>query len=319
MEMLTLSKIAKLASVSISTASKAFSMSPEVNEETREMIFDIAKKHGCFKKFFNAKYPKLVIAVICPEFESLHYSSMLARLQVALDKKGCEICVATTQFSKDRCRALVDYYTKYARVDGIIIFDGASGLWAQGDVPIVCVGRANEKAIRVILNKRPALEEAIDHFLNRGITEIGFLGERLTGSKERSFREILASREVAVNEKHIWNGERFADGGYATVKSALNEMKPPRAIICAYDYLAIGAMRALTEAGYKIPEDVAIVGMDDIPEARFLNPPLTSISSNIDVVCETASETLVSIIMGKPYKKSTFIRSTLHKRRSSEV
>ena len=317
--MLTLSKIAKLASVSISTASKAFSMNPEVNEETREMIFNIAKSHGCFKKFFNAKYPKLVIAVICPEFESLHYTSMMARLQVALDKRGCEICVATTQFSKERCRELVDYYTKYARVDGIILFDGASGLYAQGDVPIVCVGRANEKAIRVILNKRPALEEAIDHFLDNGISEIGFLGEKLTFSKEKSFREILTSRGAAIDERFIRSGERFADGGYETMKRMLEDGKPPRAMICAYDYLAIGAMRALTEAGYRIPEDVAIVGMDDIPEARFLNPPLSSISSNIDLVCETASETLVNIIMGKPYEKSTFIRSTLHKRRSSEV
>lgn len=317
--MLTLSKIAKLACVSVSTASKAFSMSPEVNEETREMIFDIAKKHGCFKKFFNAKYPKLVIAVICPEFESLHYTSMLARLQVALDKRGCEICVATTQFSKERCRELVDYYTKYARVDGIILFDGASGLSAQGDVPIVCVGHANEKAIRVILNKRPALEEAVDHFLSGGIREIGFLGERLTVSKERSFREIMNSRGAEVDEHFIWSGERFSDGGYATVKRMLGEGKPPRAMICAYDYLAIGAMRALTEAGYRIPEDVAIIGMDDIPEARFLNPPLTSISSNIDEVCEAASETLINILMGKPYERSTFVRSTLHKRRSSEL
>lgn len=70
--MITLSKIALLAHVSVATVSKAFSMSSEVNEQTREMIFDIAKKYGCFKKFFNAKYPKFVVAVICPEFQSLH-------------------------------------------------------------------------------------------------------------------------------------------------------------------------------------------------------------------------------------------------------
>lgn len=62
--MITLSKIAKLANVSVSTASKAFSGSTEVNEETREMIFDIAKKNECFKRFYNVKYPKLVIAII---------------------------------------------------------------------------------------------------------------------------------------------------------------------------------------------------------------------------------------------------------------
>ena len=61
---MTLTKLAKLANVSVSTASKAFSMSSEVNEETRKIIFDIAKEHGCFKKYYNANYPKLVIAIV---------------------------------------------------------------------------------------------------------------------------------------------------------------------------------------------------------------------------------------------------------------
>ena len=317
--MLTLSKIAKLASVSVSTASKAFSMSPEVSEETRQMIFDIAKKHGCFKKFFNAKYPKLVIAVICPEFESLHYASLLAKLQTALEKRGCEICVATTQFSKERCKELVDYYTRYARVDGILLCDCASGLYAAGDVPIVCVGNASDKAVRVVMQKRTAMEEAVDHFLSHGIENIGFLGERLTVSKERTFTEIIEERGIKPSENMILCGERFADGGYQTMKDAIARGSVPRALICAYDYLAIGAVRALTESGYRIPEDVAIIGMDDIPEAKFLNPPLSSINSNFDEVCEAASETLINILMGRPYEKSTVVRHTLNLRGSSEV
>ena len=79
--MMTLSKIAALAHVSVPTVSKAFSMSSEVNEQTREIIFDIAKKHGCFRKYYNAKYPKHVIAVICPEFKSRYYSRVLSLLQ----------------------------------------------------------------------------------------------------------------------------------------------------------------------------------------------------------------------------------------------
>ena len=82
--MITLSRIAKLAHVSVSTVSKAFSMSPEVSEQTREMIFDIAKDHGCFKKYYKAKYPKHVIAVLCPEFKSRLYSQALSNLQAYL-------------------------------------------------------------------------------------------------------------------------------------------------------------------------------------------------------------------------------------------
>ena len=100
--MITLSKLASLAHVSVSTASKAFSMSPEVNEQTREMIFQVAKEQGCFKKFFNAKYPKYVIAVICPEYKSLFYSSALSLLQEYFSAHSCEVCVASTNFSPEK-------------------------------------------------------------------------------------------------------------------------------------------------------------------------------------------------------------------------
>jgi len=316
---MTLSKIANLANVSVSTASKAFSMSPEVNEETREMIFDIAKKHGCFKKFFNAKYPKLVIAIICPEFESLHYTTAIAHLQRALEERGGEICVASTKFSKKRARELMDYYTKYARVDGIILFDAASALSASVDVPVVCVGRAAEFAVRISNNSRPAMEAAVDHFISHGVSDIGFIGEHLTTSKERSFTEIMTDKLGSYNPEFIAIGDRFADGGYATAKRMIEGGKLPRAIICGYDYLAIGAMRAFTECGYRIPEDIAIIGMDDIPEAEFMNPPLSSISSNLAVSCEAAADTLINILMGKPYKKCTVIPAKLNLRRSSEI
>lgn len=316
---MTLSKIASLANVSVSTASKAFSMSPEVNEETREMIFDIAKKHGCFKKFFSAKYPKLVFAVICPEFESLHYTTAIAHIQRALEERGGEICVASTKFSKKRARELMDYYTKYARVDGVILFDAASALSASVDLPVVCVGRAADFAVRISNNSRPAIEKAVDHFISHGVTDIGFIGEHLTTSKERAFSEIMTDRLGSYNPDYIAIGDRFADGGYATAKRMIEGGKLPRAIICGYDYLAIGAMRAFTECGYRIPEDVAVIGMDDIPEAEFMNPPLSSINSNLKESCYVAADTIINMLMGKPYKKCTVIPAKLNLRQSSEI
>ena len=100
--MITLSKIAKEAHVSVSTASKAFSGSPEVNEETRQLIFDVAKRYGCFKKFYNAKYSKFVIAIICPEFSSIHYANYLSFLRQSLAQQNCEVCVAESNFSAEK-------------------------------------------------------------------------------------------------------------------------------------------------------------------------------------------------------------------------
>lgn len=317
--MLTLSKIAMLANVSVSTASKAFSMSPEVNEETREQIFDIAKKHGCFKKFFNAKYPKLVVAVICPELESLYYANIVAHLQTEFDKRNCEICVATTRFSKERGKELVNYYSKYARVDGIVILDAASAMEAAGDVPIVCTGRANENSVRVTIESKGAIEDAVRYFAENGVSDIGFIGEWLTDSKKRHFISAMQKIVGSYNPEYIAIGDRFSDGAYETMKKLVEKNKVPRALICAYDYLAIGAMRCLVENGYRIPEDVAVIGMDDIAEAKFFNPSLSSISHNCDKLCEAVANTLINMMMGKPYESSTVINSTLNLRESSKI
>ncbi len=85
--MITLSTIAKKAHVSVSTVSKAFSMNSEVNDETREKnFFQISKDYGCFKKYYKAKYPRNVIAMICPEFSSRFYSHALSNIQERLTK-----------------------------------------------------------------------------------------------------------------------------------------------------------------------------------------------------------------------------------------
>ena len=119
--MITLSKLAKLANVSVSTASKAFSGSKEVNEETRSQIFSIAKEHGVFKKFYNVKYPRLVIAVVVPEFRSRNYGPLLSEIQSALDERGCSMTVAASEFLDSENNKLYDYYSKYTDVDGIIV------------------------------------------------------------------------------------------------------------------------------------------------------------------------------------------------------
>ena len=137
--MITLSKIAQLAHVSVSTASKAFSMSAEVSEQTRNEIFRIAKEYGCFKKFYNAKYPKYVIAVICPEFHGEYYSGMVANLQTCLGELGCEVCVASTNFSGSTEHELLEYYHHYSNVDGIILIGGKNLLSSTYEIPLVSV------------------------------------------------------------------------------------------------------------------------------------------------------------------------------------
>ncbi len=300
--MVTLSKIAKLANVSLSTASKAFSGSAEVNEETREMIFRTAKEHGCFQKFYNVKYPKLVLAVIVPEFDSVYYTRYLSAIQTHLDKNAWEISVSTTNFDPDTERQLLDYYYKHANADGIIVIGGRTSPEEQYEVPVVFVEPSTEQhyGVTISCNMYPALQEALAYLRDNAVTTVGFLGEALTGKKQRKCLEYAEALDLQTNPQWVQVSEaRFAPGGYGAMKKMIAAGTLPRAVVCAYDYMAMGAIRCLADHGYRVPEDVAVLGFDDIPESKYYNPPLASISNCTEQVCALAAAAIEKQLAGE--------------------
>lgn len=320
--MITLSKIAKEAHVSVSTASKAFSGSPEVNDQTRQIIFDVAKKYGCFKKFFNAKYSKYVIAVICPEFSSAHYTRYLAFLRHYLDEENCEICVAETNFSHQKERELLEYYYKHADVDAIIVIGSHNDITAYHEIPVLFLSIDTQEfdSPSVICNVDTALEEALDYLIDKGVTDIGFIGERLTIRKRTYFQSLLKKKGLPCNESYMGIAdERFEVGGYKAMESILASGSYPRAVYCAYDNMAIGAIRCVIDHGLRVPEDIAILGTDDIPSAPYLVPPLASIDSHADQTCLLATKTIIAMINGKDIPTRQEIAPVFHLRRSFEI
>ena len=318
--MMTLSKLAKLAHVSLSTASKAFSMSSEVNEETREMIFELAREHGCFKKFYNAKYPKLVIAVICPEFKSRYYSSLVSSIQETLSGMNCEICVASTDFSKKSRAELFDYYNNYSNVDGIILIDSGSDITKENNVPVVTTGKPTENTVSVSSNSSTGIELAIDYFLSKNVCDIGFIGEERTFSKLKAFREHLIKNDIEPNENYISiSKERMERGGYEAMDKLLSQNSKPRGIICAYDCMAIGAMRCILDHGLRIPCDIAVIGMNNNRESEFLNPPLSSVDLCAEEIGRKMSEAIINKLMGVECKEEIVVKPKLILRKSSEI
>lgn len=320
---MTLSKIAKLANVSVSTASKAFSGSPEVNEETRQLVFRVAKEQGCFKKFYNAKYQKLVIAVIAPEFRSVYYARYLSHIQVCLQKENCELCVSSTDFSPAKEKELIEYYYKNADVDGIIVIDSEKKITIENvEIPIVYINLPEHAGdtCYVRKNTRAPMEQSIAYLLEKGVQDIGFIGEVLTTGKLQMFRDILLENGVTPREDYIITSTgRFATGGYEAMETLFAGKTLPRAIICAYDYMAIGAIRCIYDHGLSVPEDVAILGMDDISEAKFLNPPLASISACTEEICQTAAEMILRCINGDYSDCRKTVDGVFHLRKSFEI
>lgn len=318
--MITLSKIAQLAHVSVSTASKAFSMSGEVSEQTRNEIFKIAKEYGCFKKFYNAKYPKYVIAVICPEFHGQYYSGMVAALQNYLGEMGCEVCVASTNFSGDTERELLEYYHHYSNVDGIVVIGGITLISSTYEIPLVSVLPSYHQPVGACLytDYVGALDQIICRLKADGVEDIGFIGETRTAIKLEAFHTAMEENGLPCKWV-IVNEQRFEKGGYLAMEQLLQQQDRPRAVVCAYDHMAIGAMKRLSESGVSVPGDMLVVGLDNIPECDYLVPGLTSVDLGNEVICRQAAQCVVDLLNGKEVEKEQHFSVQVHFRQSTEI
>lgn len=293
---MNMSKLAKLAGVSVSTISKAFSGSSEISDEKREYIFQIAREQGCYDKYCKNEYHKPVIAVICPEFQSRYYSEHLFFMEKEVKERGGILLAACTDFEQARMEELLTYFTEYAKADGIILYGERPA--RRYHVPIVSVGNYSPSDT-IYLSNEHSVSEAIRYLAENGHTDIAFIGERLTTSKKELFIEALQKNRLPVcNEYIVVSEQRFETAGYEAMNRLFALSKPPTAILAAYDNIAIGAMKCIYEHGAKIPEDISIIGMGDNKEAAYLNAPLTSISTYNEDWCQIIVDLLFEQMKG---------------------
>ncbi len=318
---MTLSKLARLANVAVSTASKAFSMSDDINEQTREEIFRVARENGCFKKFFNAKYPKFVIALICPEVDSRHYSELCRYLQQRLQTRGCEICISSTEFSAAATADMIEYYEKYSSVDAIILIDPPATVLPPHETPIISLGsRAHNADVTLCLDYMTALKSALTDFKAAGISHIGFIGEPHTVTKLSAFKSAVSEIYGFTEEKYISVSDlRFEKGGCAAARALYSHGALPEAIICAYDDMALGAMRFFHDNGISVPDDIKVIGMDNILHSEYFVPSLSTIDYMNEEIAKTATESVFELLDGKTSAEIHNFSARLITRESSQI
>ena len=292
---MNMAKLAALCGVSVSTVSKAFSKSTEISDEKREHIFRIAKENGCYDKYCKNIYKEKVVAVICPEFKSGIYAEQLSIIEQEIKKYGAVTIASCTDFDDGRRCELMRYFTEFAKVDGIISLDTLCED-KKYSVPVVALGEY-KNVHSIVLSMENAVDEAIGHFKENGHTRIAFLGEKLTSSKKRLFIKYMQKHKLVINDSYIIDGQgRFGEAGYDAMNRLFEKENIPTAVLCAYDNIAIGAMKSIYEHGKKIPEDISVIGFNDIKELPYLDVPLTSISSQNEDLCQILVELLFEVM-----------------------
>lgn len=292
----TMTRLAKLAGVSQSTVSKAFSDSSEISEKTRQHIFEVAKEHGLFDKYNKNKFAKKVIAVICPEINSDYYNTFTSILDLEITKNGGIMAISVSNFEAEREKELFSYYVSYCGVDGIILIHPHADIQNPFRIPAVALSpqKKSENIETLNLDFTSAIENAVLYLKEMGHTQIGFAGEALTKGKMERFQNALRKAGLPVEDK--WtkvSHQRFEEAGVEIAKAWLAEGTLPTAILAAYDYIAIGIMKELKEHGIRIPEDVSVIGMDDIAVAPYLETSLSSIRTYTVEACQKAVELIM--------------------------
>ncbi len=291
--------IAKMTGTTVSTVSKAFRESAEISQATKDKIFNAAKELGCFEKYYKGKQKKRLVGIICPEPESEIYGITVGSIEKALSSRGIETFIGISRFDKKRSASLYSELIYRARADGVIIIGSGSDLKNPDNIPTVMMGEVSSESsvgIGVSINLEETMDELFALIKKHGYKKIGFIGESLTESRLNAYRHAMRKHGFPLQESFIYiaDDSRFAEAGIDGMSSFIERGNIPEIIITAYDNIAFGAMKVARERGYKIPEDISFVGINDITTSEYLDVPLTTIGTSDAHMTEKVVEILIS-------------------------
>ena len=297
--------IAKLAGVSLSTVSKAFSGSHEISEATRQRIFEIAKAHGLYDVYSKECFPKKVIAVICPEINNEFYSEAIRTLNDTIKENNGIMILSIDSFQTDRTQEFINYFTAYNRVDGIICICPRMDLKNPTLIPGVVIfsGKRNFDGWTEIKSDRySSIKAAVYKLKELGHTDIGFACENSTRGKLEEFKRALRSASLPLRAEWIGTSHnRFEQGGEEIADRWISSGRIPTSVIVSNDYKAIGLINKFKKNGFRVPEDISVIGIDDISLAKSFEPSLSSIRTNHNEVCKRSVEILLKKINNQYY------------------
>lgn len=322
---MTMQMIAEIAGVSKATVSRVINGKPCVSEETRRKVIDVIRRYNYVPNAFaralnfNRSY---TIGLIITEITNIVTAEITSHIEKAAKEKGYSVILCITRGKVADEVAYVDLL-RSRNVDGmIIIHAGATEgkevehlfrLREEG-MPFVLISEPipGLETDYIVIDHERGAYDAVRHLLELGHRRIGYIsgppGLYTEVMRFKGYRRALTDYGVEVDERLVREGGYRIEDGYRAALSLLSEERPT-AIFCFNDMEAIGVLQAAKQLGLRIPDDLALVGTDDIQIAPILEVPLTTSSFPKDRVGRAAVELLVDQIRAeeksipRPYKR----------------
>ena len=323
----TIYEIAKMAGVSPTTISKVINNYPDVSNKTRAKIQKILNEEkflpNAQAQFLSTKRTWTLGIVY---FENLgvglnhpFFSGVIEAFKNQADKQGYSLLFGS---KNDRLKndTFLEYF-RYRSVDGIAIIctdpdDKETLQLIESDFPIVVIDMFNKNTSTVTSDNVEGCNLAINYLYDLGHRKIAHIsGASYEDNwpsiiRKEAYIKAMNKLNLKILDGYIADGVNFdVSGGYAAMKELLNLKERPTAVFAAGDKIAIGAINAVKEAGLNVPDDISIMGFDDIEISRYITPRLTTIRQNCDEIGKTAVDLLVEQINQKTKLKISKIIS----------
>ncbi|MEO6415909.1 MAG: LacI family DNA-binding transcriptional regulator [Gemmatimonadaceae bacterium] len=321
---MTIKDVAREAGVSVATVSRVWNEAAFVSPETRQRVAQVATRlgyspHGAARSLITRTTNAL--GVLLPDLYGEFFSEIIRGIDHTAQAAGYHILVSSSHDSKDEIDAALR--SMRGRVDGMIIMspdlETQRTLHAlQGSFPVVLLNGgvdANEFDSITIENHAGAREMTL-HLVKHGHTRIAMIAgpQRNYDAAERlhGYETALTESGIAHDQSLVVPGDFSELSGHAAAMQLLALAQRPTAIFAANDSMAIGALSALHESGLRVPQDIAVAGFDDIPLARYMNPPLSTVHVDISLLGERAATLLLSsLLQGQRPRQQQQLSTTL--------
>jgi LacI family transcriptional regulator len=291
----TIMDVARETGVSYSTVSRALSGYEFVKPSTRDKVLKAAEKMGYVP---NQQARSLaggrsnLIGVLVPGLTNGYISEIIRGIDEELTNSNYNLILYTTHRYHGRESSYVATIMNGA-ADGLILVvpllsTAYLDALREQNFPYVLVDQSDtaEKSSIVNATNWQGAYDATRYLIELGHRRIGFIAglSELSGSVERleGYRAALHEQHIPVRHDYIVEGQFIESGGYRAMQKLLNLAEMPTAIFAANDLSAFGAMDAIRERGLHIPEDISIVGFDDIAQAAFVYPKLTTVRQPLE-------------------------------------
>ena len=332
----TIYDIARKLNISPATVSRGLTDHPAISKKTKKMIFDQVEKMDYRSNHFarNLRNQKTdTIGVIVPRLNSHFMSSVIAGIESIANKEGYNLIIS--QSSELAIKEAASAKTMFNnRIDGLLVslaYDTQElshfDIFFKKNTPVIFFDRVMEhkNCTNILIDNRKAAYEATKHLIEQGCKRIVHITAPLKQNvyidRLNGYKQALAEFEIPFNKNDVIIGNLSLEAGTTAAEIIMNMNPLPDGVFVANDNCAVGCMLEMKQAGIRIPEDIAVVGFNNDPVSKVIEPNLTTINYSGYEMGEVAAGNLINHLNGTSNIQTTntlVLRSEFIVRASSQ-